>query len=244
MMTMSVYAQLKDELRELAKRYSLNGDAVDVSAATLSPHEAIGAPEERDCPLVKGRERMMQAVFRGACGQAFTDLYGNWHGTIHDLIEMDLANNFRRAVLVSSLNAVMRALGLIERTVHCKDGDPKRCGRECLAMFRGRFPSAVVTMIGYQPRIFEQLRKSFMTYVVDMDPENVGRMVAGTKIVGPGKTDKYVEKADVLFVTGTSLVNNTIGRFLRSGKQTIFYGVTVAGAANVLGLTRHCPFAL
>jgi len=48
--------------------------AIGLVAAALSPEEAIGNPEDRDYPLIVGKERLMQAEFRGALGQAFTDM--------------------------------------------------------------------------------------------------------------------------------------------------------------------------
>ena len=48
-----------------------------------------------------------------------------------------------------------------------------------------------------------------------------------------------IEWAELLFVTGTTLVNNTIGRFL-GGKPVIFYGTTIAGAAHLMGWERYC----
>jgi ABC-type arginine transport system ATPase subunit len=45
-------------------------------------------------------------------------------------LAMDLSNNFRRAIFISSLNAVMRYLGLVTKTVHCKDNEPRLCGHE------------------------------------------------------------------------------------------------------------------
>ncbi|NOZ20146.1 MAG: hypothetical protein GXP25_03555 [Planctomycetes bacterium] len=239
-----IFEQLRTKVSDLVEKYGLNGDAIGVWARPLSPHEVIGNPEEDDFPLVKGRERMMDAVFRGAHGQAFTDMFGDWQGSVRDLIEMDLVNNFRRAVFVASLNAIMRGLGLAEKTVHCKDGDPRMCGLKCLEEFLSNRDPATVTMIGYHPRIFEQLRKKFMVYVVDLDPENVGSIVGGTKISGIEQTDKCVAKADILLVTGTTLVNGTIGKFLHIDKPTLFYGVTIAGAAELLGLERFCPLAM
>ncbi|MEW6359562.1 MAG: DUF364 domain-containing protein [Planctomycetota bacterium] len=241
---MDIYGQLKKELGQLADHYGLAGDAIEVKVKPLSPREAIGKPEEQDYPIIKGRERLMEAAFRGAAGQAFTDKFGNWQGTVRDLIHMDLSDNLRRAVFVASLNAILRGLGLAEGTVHCKDGDPRRCGQQCAQKLQREHDSPTITMIGYQPRIFASLRKQFMVHVVDMDPDNIGRVVGGTKIVGPRQTDKYLRKADLILATGSTLVNNTIGDILRAGKPTIFYGVTIAGAARLLGLNRYCPLAM
>ncbi len=40
-------------------------------------------------------------------------------------------------------------------------------------------------------------------------------------------------------MTGTTIVNNTIGDFLID-KPVIFFGVTISGAAEALGLRAFC----
>jgi hypothetical protein len=42
-------------------------------------------------------------------------------------------------------------------------------------------------------------------------------------------------------VTGTTIANDTIGQFQIS-KPVIFYGVTISGAAKLLGLNHFCAF--
>ncbi len=84
---------------------------VDVKARTLSVEEAIGNPEGDDFPLQKGKERLMEATVNGARGQAFTDRFGDYSGTQGQVAELELNNNFRRAVFVSVLNAVQASLG-------------------------------------------------------------------------------------------------------------------------------------
>ena len=133
-MESKLYQTLGQEFLKLISQNGLGGEEVVVKAKTLSTEQAIGNPEDKDYPLVRGVERLMQAEFRGARGQAFTDRYGNFSGRLADIAAMDLANNFRRAVFIASLNAVMRQLGMTEGTVHCKDEQPRECSQE-LASF-------------------------------------------------------------------------------------------------------------
>jgi hypothetical protein len=46
--------------------------------------------------------------------------------------------------------------------------------------------------------------------------------------------------ADLLLATGTTLVNDTIDRFI-GGVPVLFYGITISGAATLLGLNHFCP---
>ena len=235
---------LREAFVEVLEEHDLADEIVSISAKPLSPEEAIGNPEADDYPILKGKERMMEATFRGAKGQAFTDMYGEWSGRIAEVARMGLENNFRRAIFVASLNALMRHLGLIENTIHCRDDGPVRCAERCLEKMSHESPSAHITMIGLQPRILEMLRGCFRVDVVDMDRDNVGKQLFGTTVFGPERTEPLVESADILLVTGTTLVNGTIDKFLNRKAKTIFYGVTIAGAAELLSLRRFCPYAL
>ncbi|RJP65046.1 MAG: hypothetical protein C4532_18165 [Candidatus Abyssobacteria bacterium SURF_17] len=240
-----MFRMLKSEFARVVAEHGLADEPISITARPLTPNEAIGNPEDSDYPILKGKERMMEAVFLKAKGQAFTDMCGNWSGKLADILRMDLTNNFRRALFISSLNAVMRHLGITERTVHCKNEGPVRCSEECLEMMtRGFPPSSRILLIGYQPRMAEQLSKRFTVSIVDMDKDNIGMQVFGTTIHGPEMTEQSIKNADVLLVTGTTFVNGTMGQFLGREIPTIFYGITSAGVANLLGLRRHCPFGL
>ncbi|MFQ6040959.1 MAG: succinylglutamate desuccinylase/aspartoacylase family protein, partial [Candidatus Poribacteria bacterium] len=103
---------------------------VSVRAKPLSPEQAIGHPQRKDFPIIKGKEVMIQAEFIRHFGQAFTDNPGDFQGSLQDVLNLSLDNNFHRAVFVSTLNAVTRYLGLSEGTQHCKDDAPERCAEE------------------------------------------------------------------------------------------------------------------
>jgi hypothetical protein len=47
---------------------------------------------------------------------------------------------------------------------------------------------------------------------------------------------------DLALVTGTTVVNGTIGSILEvAGAKAVFYGISIAGIARLLGLERFCP---
>ena len=48
-----------------------------------------------------------------------------------------------------------------------------------------------------------------------------------------------IDWADLLLVTGTTIVNGTIEPFL-TDKPVLFYGTTIAGAAEMMGWKRFC----
>jgi hypothetical protein len=233
--------KIRKEFLRLIKEHGLEGEEVIVRAATLSTEQAIGNPDDKDYPIVKGMERLMQAEFRGGRGQAFTDRYGNFSGRLADIASMDLNNNFRRAVFIASLNAVMRYLELTDRTVHCKDNQPRECGRELVNYLGQKYGRPKIAMVGFQPRMVEALAKRFELRVTDMDKENIGREKFGVRIDGPDHTRENLDWCDIAVVTGTTVVNGTIEQF-RIDKPVVFYGVTISGAARLAGLNCFCPF--
>jgi len=235
-----LYEAIKKELAKLINENGLEGEEVVIRAATLSTEHAIGNPEDKDYPLVRGLERLMQAEFRGSRGQAFTDMYGNFSGRLADIAAMDLENNFRRAIFFSSLNAVMRHLGLIAQTVHCKDNQPRECSYELAKYIEQTYSHPRIAMVGFQPRMVEALAKKFELRVTDMDQDNIGQEKFGVRIDDPKHTEENLNWCDIAVVTGTTIVNDTIDQFLIT-KPVVFYGVTISGAAKLLGLNRFCP---
>ncbi len=235
----NVYEEIKEKLFNLCQTEDLLTQPVSVRARTLSTEEAIGNPEADDFPLQKGKERLMQAAFLGSEGQAFTDQYGNFEGILEDILKADLKNNFRRAVFVSTMNAVLRHLGRIQNTIHCRDQEPTECAGELAAYIQEKYGKCKIAMVGFQPRMVEALASQFPLRVLDLDPHNVGANKFSVTIEGPEKTDEALNWANLTVVTGTTLVNGTITHFLDT-KPLLFYGTTVAGAAHLMGWERFC----
>lgn len=236
-----LYQTIREKFITLIKENGLEGEEVIVRAAALSPEQAIGNPDDKDYPLIKGVERLMQAEFRGGRGQAFTDRYGNFSGRLADIAAMDLNNNFRRAVFISSLNAVMRHLGLAAQTIHCRNEQPRECSQELVKYIEKSYGQPRIAMVGFQPRMVEALSKKFELRVADMDRENIGQEKFGIRVDDPGRTEENLNWCDIALVTGTTVVNDTINQFGIT-KPVVFYGVTISGAAKLLGLNHFCPF--
>lgn len=235
----AVYDELKNKALQLCRDRNLLGEKIVIRARTLTPEEAIGKPERDDFPLQKGKERLMQAEFRGALGQAFTDHFGDFEGTVDEIFNMPLENNYRRAVFVAALNAVLKHLGLIGGTVHCRDRGPTECAAQIPGFIKERFGQVKVTQVGFQPALADVLARAFPFRLLDLDPDNIGRKKFGIVVEGPEATGEAVDWADLLLVTGTTITNDTIGRFLTT-KPAIFYGTTIAGAAYLMGWDRFC----
>ncbi|MGA8832560.1 MAG: Rossmann-like domain-containing protein [Desulfomonilaceae bacterium] len=238
---MDFYRRIRNKFTRLSEEKNLGAETVNVRVRTLSPEEAIGNPEDKDYPLTKGRERMMEAELRGCFGQAFTDMYGNFSGDMNEVLHMDLNNNFRRAVFLASFNAVTRYLGISDKTVHCKDEAPPRCARELVSYIRKNYGQPRIAMVGLQPRMVEALSSEFDLRVVDMDEDNIGHEKFGVTIGPPEDSSENLAWCDLALVTGSALTNDTL-KDLIGFKQTLVFGVTIAGPAACFGLTRFCPY--
>ena len=237
---MDFYNDIKERFFNLIKEKDLMSSKVEVvSARTLTPQEVIGKPERDDFPLLKGKEVMLQADFKGSLGQAFTDMPGNYSGSLREILAMPLDNNFKRAVFIATLNAVLRYLNYISKTVHCKDKEPGECAAHLVDYIKERFGNPRIAFIGMQPAIVEALAAQFEIRVVDLDPDNLGQKKCGVLIEDAAHTKEILSWADVILATGTTVVNNTLTSLLIE-KPIIFYGVTIAGVAYLKGYEQYC----
>ena len=237
---MDFYNDIKERFFNLIKEKDIMSSKVEVvSARTLTPQEVIGKPERDDFPLLKGKEVMLQADFKGSLGQAFTDMPGNYRGSLKEILELHLDNNFKRAVFISTLNAVLRHLNYISKTVHCKDKEPTECAAHLVDYIKERFDNPRIAFIGMQPAMVEALAAQFEVRVVDLDPGNVGQKRCGVLIEDVAHTKEILSWAGVILATGTTVVNNTLTSLLIE-KPIIFYGVTIAGVAFLKGYEQYC----
>ena len=237
-----MYKEIKEKFAQIVVDNNLYDETVRISAKTLTPEEAIGNPESEDFPILKGHERLMQAEFKGSFGQAFTDMYGDFEGTLQDVLCMELNNNFRRAIFIAALNAVMRNLGLIEGSVHCKDRGPEECGLDLVEFLEGCKISRIA-LVGFQPVHARCCSGSYALEILDLDKENIGKEKFGVVVLDGDKNAKEVLKwCDLALVTGTTVVNGTIEPILEmAGKKVVFYGISIAGVAQLFDLNRFCP---
>lgn len=234
-----LYDVLKKRAHAIWEAEGLLDKPVTVRARALSPEEAIGNPEANDFPIQKGKERLMQATFGEGLGQAFTDLYGNFEGTLSQILEMPLENNYRRGIFVSTLNAVLSHLGLVQGTIHCRDEEPKTCADDLAAYIKSRYGQVKIGQVGFQPRMVERISTEFPVRLLDLDPDNIGVRKFDVLVEGPEATKEVMDWADLLLVTGTTLVNDTVDPFL-DHRQVLFYGTTIAGAAYLMEWDRFC----
>ena len=238
------------KLREIIKENELFDVMVSVKAIPLTPEEAIGNPERRDYPIIEGKERVIEANVLGSKGHAFTDIPQEFNGTLKDVLELSFTSNQNRAVYVATLNAVLRHLGIVEGTVHCKDEDPEKCAKEIASYLFEKFGKVKIGLIGLNPAIAEMLINTFgvgNVKITDLNKQNISFLKYGVKIWdGRDMTQELIKQSDVILITGTTLVNDTFDFIWECihnyNKDYIIYGVTVAGIGKLMGLNRICPY--
>ena len=106
---------------------------------------------------------------------------------------------------------------------------------------RNEYENPRIFLVGFQPRMAEALAENFSVRIADLDENNIGQKKFGMIIQDPSCAEENTRWSDLLVVTGSTVVNDTLKEFL-TDKPVIFYGVTVAGTSSLLGLHRFCPF--
>lgn len=237
---MNFFQKIKEKFYVLVSDDTIWASPIQVlNVRPLTPQEAIGSPERNDFPLLKGKEVMMQANFRGSLGQAFTDMPGSFSGSLSEVFQLPLINNFQRAVFIASLNAVLRHSGYITHTIHCKDMEPAECAAHLRDYIQEQFGKPRIAFVGLQPAMVERLSAIFKIRVVDLDKENVGRKKCGVLIEDASNTREIISWADIMIATGTTAVNHTLPSLLDQ-IPVIFYGVTIRGIAYLMNYRHYC----
>ena len=208
-----ILEKARERFGELVVQNNLADAETRVFVKTITPEEAIGTPGRRDFPIVLGRERVVEAEFAGAKAHAFTDSPKEFIGKLADVVNLPLDSNGHRAIFIGVLNAVLRYLGMIEKTLHCRDEEPEQCAKEIAALLKCKCHNATVGLIGLNPAIAESLTEAFgpaRVRITDLNHDNVGRLKYGVEIWdGRTRTEDLVKASDVVLLTGTTLVNGS-----------------------------------
>lgn len=236
---MEFYNEVKSRFLDVIKKHNVDTD-MPVNVKGLTPVNAIGNPERRDYPILKGRELLVDSYFNGSVGQAYTCYPSSFIGTLNDVINIDISVDKNIPIFVATINAVLKSLGLIDRTIHCKNEEPKSCSFDVLSFFKEKYKGKNIGLVGLQPAMLHALSGEFKVRVLDLDVDNVGKYKEGV-LIEDGNTSfsNVIEWADVLLVTGSCCANKTLKNFILD-KEVYFYGTSIAGIAYLMNLKRLC----
>lgn len=238
-----LFETLKTRFKEIVSDGELLGYPVEVTCRALSAQEAIGKTTRKDYPLLTGKDVMVQAEIKGGIGQVFTESPVAYKGSVEEILELDVVNNcYNRTIFIATLNAVMNQYNRVGRTVHCKGDQPEKCAKSIADWIEMKYEHPKIVQIGFQPAILANLAKHFEVQVFDLNPDNIGTVRSGVKVLNGLKDYRQtvIEWADIVLCTGSTLTNGTIVNYLDLEKDVYFYGTTIAGAAELLGLKRLC----
>lgn len=236
---MVLIMDFREILKELAEKNNLLNEEIEIKIADTK----LDISKIRDYPLMSGKEVLLRANFKGCYGDAFTDKPKEFVGTIEELIK-----NGNRAELIAAINAVMRYLNFVDKTVHCTGDEPEKCAKELVKYLKELKPKKI-GIIGFQPAFVKEIVNNFGTenvIVSDLNPENIGKIKYGAKIIHGKYNEDLIKNSDVILATGSTIVNGTFEDIFnlakKYNKKIIFYGTSIAGLAKLLNLERFCIY--
>jgi hypothetical protein len=246
----SILEKAKEKLVKIVDSNDLLNERISILVKTLTPEEAIGNPGRRDFPIIAGKERVIEAEFLGVKSHVFTDSPGEFIGTIQDIMRAGLETNKERALFVAALNVIMKKLGMIDNTIHCRDEEPEQCATEIKNYILEKWGKVSIGLIGLNPALAEAFSRTFGASnlrITDLDKKNINEEKFGVEVWDGRKyTERLVKESDVVVLTGTTLVNGSFDEIFslieKFNKKYLIYGVTTAGISQLFGLERVCFF--
>ena len=240
-----MYSELLKKLyvkgMEIVKEHKLMDEHITVNVRFLKPEEVIGRPSMDEYAILKGEEVMIEAIFKGYRGQAFTSTPKPFSGVLKDVFELNLSNLQNRSIFIAVLNAVMAFLGLVDKTVHCKNDYPLTCGVE-LARNLKKLGVRKIGLIGYQPAMLKCLNEfGFKVRVTDANQNNIGKVKFGVTIESANVDEEVILWSDLTLITGSVFTNGSLDNILLKYKDKIvIYGISGAAPSKLLGFKRWC----
>ncbi len=236
------YQTLRERFEKVICDNNLDIDELSITTKGLTPEEAIGITLRKDYPILEGKEVMLQATYKGSAGQAFTSTPVEFCGSLREVLNGDIENDsLALALYIASMNAVMRHLGMIEGTIHCKNDGPEICASKFVGFLTDTYgKDAKVLLVGYQAAFAAHLSENFNLRCIDLNPENIGKNINGMIVEDGHDFPKFIDWADIIMCTGSTIANGSVVNYIGIDKDVIFYGTSIAGAAKLMDLKRLC----
>lgn len=239
-----LFDNLKKEFKEILSAYDLSAETINVSTKSLTPEEAIGITKRKDFPILTGSEVMVQAKYKNSYGQAFTDAPTYFLGTLEEISDLEIHENaYNRSIFIATLNALKNELKNTENVIHCRNDGPELCAKHILSYLENEYmPNQTkILLVGFQPAMIGQISGNFPLRVLDLNPKNIGVVKDGVTIEhGINDMEEAIKWADLILCTGSTISNGSIVDYLNLDKDVLFFGTTVSGAADILGVKRIC----
>ena len=206
--------------------------------------------------LLRGKDILLSCRYRSGIGQVFTTAPRSYRGRLKNTLELDLEHIQSNSIFHAVMNAVLKYLGLIDKTEHCVGEEPRLCGYLLSRKLLSDYGQTVkVLHIGYQPGHVEALAQFFHDnlIVTDLADQFIWQKRYGRLIVDGVLNKYFIAQADVILITASSIVNNTAWEIINQarilGKKIIVYGVSASAAVyllksrRIVDIQQYCPYA-
>ena len=209
-----------------------------------------GIPEqtlrpEHDPPSTVARpEYCVTAMIREVKGEAYTETPQQFQGTLRQALKIDPSENGISAVTVSAINAAMHYLSLCPGVFPEEPQYPYEYARALCDHVIEHYGRSNIVLVGYDGYIVKQFMDEGLDFwTLDRDPDHISQDRFHHVVVNSAKRNRESSFVwgRLLIVTGSTLCNGTICQYLDSGRDLLFYGITCAGAATLLGLPWFAP---
>jgi len=98
-----------------------------------------------------------------------------------------------------------------------------------------------IALVGFQPVHARRCSERGELKILDLDVENVGREKFGVVVLDGGTDmEEVLRWCDLALVTRTTVVKPIL-EVAGAKAKAVFYGISIAGVARLLGLERFCP---
>ncbi len=199
--------------------------------------------------LIRGSEILLTCKFKGEAGQVFTVSPKGYKGKVKDIINLDLSSIYYRSIFYAFSNALLKSLGLINKSIHCEKDDPIKCSKLLVEYLIEKYGSSKkVLHIGYQPGHVSELYKFYREnlLITDLRSDTVWR-IKNHRLVYDGLFNNiYIGVSDIVLVTASSITNSSFWSILSQaylmGKHMIMYGVS-AGAVYYF-INKYTPYKI
>ncbi len=175
----------------------------------------------------------------GTRGEAYTETPLNFEGTLREAIELTPSEGGIDARCLAAINAAMNHLGLCAGEFPATFDERRLYTDAIYSYITEKYGRSNIVLVGYDGYIVKKFIGGDLDFwTMDRDPDNISQDRFKHVIVNSGRYNREACLAwgKVLIVTGSTLTNGTIVQYLDKGKDLLFYGITIAGAATLLGL--------
>jgi len=242
-MTMiELYEQIVTSFLQVPKVTELLKEPVQV-IPDEDPEMTLLPPGEQ--PGKAGRpEYRVTAIFRGTKGEAYTECPEAFEGTLQEALDLPVSERGIHAAALASINAVMSYLNQCPGTFSDDEETHIRYADALYRHVRSQYGTDHIVLIGYDGYIVKKFVDEGMDFwTLDRNPDHITKNRFEHVIVNSAKYNRESCYAwgRLFILTGSSLCNGTAVQYLDHQIPVLFYGITCAAAATLLGLSWFSP---